>query len=323
MSDEQPAAAGGPAERFENPGRGIGLKVASVAVFMVMATCVKVAAAHVPPGEIVFFRSAFAVPVILGWLWWLGEMRHGLETTNTMGHVWRGLVGASAMALSFTALGLLPLPEVTAIGYAAPLLVTIFAAMFLGETIRIYRLSAVGLGLVGVLIVLYPRLSVMSVEGATRLETVGAMAMLMAAVFMALAQVFVRKLVQTETTAAIVFYFSLTCTALSLVTIPFGWVWPTPWVAALLVAAGLLGGLGQILLTASYRHAETAVIAPFEYTSILLALVIGYTLFDEVPTAAMLGGAALVTVAGLIIIWRERQLGLERGRARKVMTPQG
>ena len=93
--------------------------------------------------------------------------------------------------------------------------------------------------------------------------------------------------------------------------------------AAMLVAAGLLGGFAQILLTTSYRHAEAAVIAPFEYTSMLLALAIGYSLFGEVPTSAMLWGALLVVMAGLFIIWRERQLGLERGKARKVMTPQG
>jgi drug/metabolite transporter (DMT)-like permease len=277
-----------------SPLRGILLKIASVAVFMAMATCVKMVSIHVPTGEVVFFRSFFAIPVIL-----------------------------TAMALSFTALGLLPLPEVTAIGYASPLLVTIFAAMFLGETVRMYRLGAVVLGLAGVLIVLYPRLSVLGIETATKLETVGAMAMLMAAVFMALAVIFVRKMVTTEKTAAIVFYFSLTTTLLSLLSIPFGWVMPTATEAALLIAAGLLGGFAQILLTTSYRHAETAVIAPFDYTSMLLALAIGYTLFAEVPTGPMLAGAALVVSAGLFIIWRERQLGLERGKARKVMTPQG
>jgi len=306
-----------------NPLRGILLKIASVAVFMAMATCVKVVSIHVPTGEVVFFRSFFAIPVILVWLWFSHDLRHGLKTQNPMGHLWRGLVGGTAMALSFTALGLLPLPEVTAIGYASPLLVTIFAAMFLGETVRLYRLGAVVLGLAGVLIVLAPRLSVLGVESATKLETVGAMAMLMAAVFMALAVVFVRKMVNTETTAAIVFYFSLTCTVLSLATIPFGWEMPTAKEAALLVAAGLLGGFGQILLTTSYRHAETAVIAPFDYTSMLLALAIGYTLFAEVPTGPMLAGAVLVVSAGLFIIWREHRLGLERGKARKVMTPQG
>jgi drug/metabolite transporter (DMT)-like permease len=149
------------------------------------------------------------------------------------------------------------------------------------------------------------------------------MAALMAAVFAALAQVFVRKLIHTETTAAIVFYFSLTASALSLLTVPFGWVVPLPREAVLLVGAGLLGGVGQILLTESYRHAETGVIAPFEYVSMLLALVLGYLIFEEVPTRSMLIGAALIVAAGLFIIWRERRLGIQRSGSRKVMTPQG
>jgi drug/metabolite transporter (DMT)-like permease len=319
-------ALSGPAQpslSASNPTRGIGLKVLSVAVFMAMSTCIKVVAIDVPTGEIVFFRSFFAIPVIFGWLAWRGQVRTGLKAVNPMGHVWRGLVGGTSMGLGFTALGLLPLPEVTAIGYGTPVLVTIFAAMFLGERIRAYRLAAVALGLVGVLIVLYPRLSGLTVESASKLETVGAMAVLLSTVFSALAACFVRKLVQTETTAAIVFYFSVTCSVLGLLTLPLGWVLPSPTEAVLLVTAGLVGGLGQILLTASYRHADTAVIAPFEYTSMLLALAVGWFVFAEAPTAPMLAGAGLVMIAGLIIIFRERQLGLERGQARKVMTPQG
>jgi drug/metabolite transporter (DMT)-like permease len=149
------------------------------------------------------------------------------------------------------------------------------------------------------------------------------MAVLLSTVFSALAACFVRKLVQTEKTTAIVFYFSVTCSVLALITLPFGWVVPTLHQAMFLVAAGLFGGVGQILLTSSYRHADTAVIAPFEYTSMLLALAVGWFLFSEAPTGPMLVGAGLVMVAGLIIIFRERQLGLERGKARKVMTPQG
>lgn len=303
-----------------NPARGIGLKVLSVAIFMAMSVCIKLVADHVPPGEIVFFRSFFAVPVILIWLWQAHHLRDGLSTRHPIGHLWRGLLGASAMACSFTALGLLPLPEVTAIGYASPVLVVIFAAVFLHEVVRFYRVGAVFLGLVGVIIVLAPSLSV---EEATPLETVGALTALMSAVFGALAQVTVRNLLLTETTTCIVFYFSLTASVLALFTIPFGWVWPTPEEAALLIVIGLLGGLGQIVLTESYRHAEVAVIAPFEYTSMLLAIAAGYFIFAEVPTLATLAGAALVVLAGLIIIWRERQLGLERGKARQSMTPQG
>ncbi|MCJ8310526.1 MAG: DMT family transporter [Hyphomicrobiales bacterium] len=306
-----------------NPLRGILLKILSVTIFVLMATCIKAVADHVPPGETVFFRSLFAVPVILVWLIWQHDLAHGLETKNLMGHFWRGLVGTTAMGLGFTALGLLPLPEVTALGYAAPVLTVIFAAMFLGEPVRIFRLSAVVLGLAGVVVILSPRLTVLSIESADKMEAVGALLMLMGAVFMALAQVFLRRLVRTESTATIVFYVSITATVLSLFTIPFGWVVPTWQEAGLLIAAGLLGGVGQILLTSSYRFADTSVIAPFEYTSILLAVIIGYTVFGEVPTMTVIAGVFLVICAGLLIIWREHKLGLERAKQRKVMTPQG
>jgi drug/metabolite transporter (DMT)-like permease len=307
-----------------NPLRGIGLKVLSVVVFTLMAVCIKSAAPHVPAGETVFFRSFFAIPVIVGWLAWTRGLRHGLDTDFPLGHFWRGLVGTSAMALNFTALGLLPLPEATALGYAAPLLTVIFAAMFLGEQVRAFRLTAVFVGLIGVVIVLLPRLTLTTDLGeASALEALGAMAALFGAVFAALAQVFVRKLIRTEATAAIVFYFSATAAALSLLTLPFGWVAPSWPETTLLVGAGLLGGVGQILLTESYRHAETAVIAPFEYVSMLLALFFGYWIFAEVPTRSMLVGAALIVAAGLFIIWRERKLGIKRANARKVITPQG
>ena len=306
-----------------NPLRGIGLKVCSVMIFTLMAICIKASAPHVPSGQAVFFRSLFAIPVILLWLVRERKLRTGLRTNHPIGHFWRGLVGTSAMGLGFTALGLLPLPKATALGYAAPLLTVIFAAMFLGEQVRVFRLSAVcdraGRGADRA-----PARSRDAGAGdASALQALGAMAALGGAVFAALAQVFVRKLIHTEPTAAIVFYFSVTASLLSLITLPFGWVIPTGREAALLVGAGLLGGVGQMLLTESYRHAETGVIAPFEYVSMLLALVLGYLVFAEVPTPSMLVGAALIVAAGLFIIWRERRLGIQRAGARKVMTPQG
>lgn len=304
------------------PLRGILLKVLAVCVFMAMASLIKATSADVPPGEAVFFRSFFAMPVIFVWLAWQGQLRHGLKTRKPMSHVFRGIIGTLAMGCGFAGLGLLPLPEVTAIGYAAPLLVVIFAAMFLHEQVRAIRLSAVGIGLVGVLIVLSPRLEVGASEIDMR-ETLGAVVVLMGAFFVALAQVFVRQMVQTESTAAIVFYFSITATVAALFTIPWGWAWPTPEVAAMLVLAGLLGGVGQILVTSAYRFAEASTIAPFEYTSMLLAIGVGYFVFDEVPTARILLGAAIIVSAGILIIWRERQLGLQRARQRKATGPGG
>ncbi|WP_347266919.1 DMT family transporter [Paracoccus sp. (in: a-proteobacteria)] len=308
----------------QGPLRGIALKCLSVLVFTVMAALVKATAEGgqaVPPGQQVFFRSLFAIPVILFWLAWRRELGVGLRTLNPMGHFYRGILGSAAMALGFWGLALLPFPEVTALGYAAPLLTVIFAAMFLHEEVRLFRLSMVVLGLLGVTVVLAPRLSVGADAGLR--ESLGAVVTLAGAACAALAQIFVRQLVQQEQTAAIVFWFSVTSTVLGLLTLPFGWVLPDARNLALLVSIGLLGGFAQILLTTAYRHADASLVAPFEYVSMLLALAIGWFAFDEAPTATMLVGAALVIAAGMLIIWRERQLGIERSRQRKAMTPQG
>ncbi len=306
--------------------RAIWLKLASVATFVGMAALIKEVTLRVPVGEAVFFRAAFALPVIAAWMAATGGVRTGIRTHDRMGHVFRGVVGTSAMAMGFAGLSLLPFSEVKAIQFASPLLVVIFAAMFLGERVRAFRLAAVVLGLAGVLIILSPRLTALQeggIGGLDRGQQLGAVLVLASATAAALAQVFVRKLIATETTSAIVFWFSVSAATLSLLTIPWGWVVPSAADAAMLVAAGLAGGLGQILMTSAYRHADAAVIAPFDYASILLALVIGYLWFAEVPTWSMLGGAALVIAGGILVIWRERRLGLLRGEARRGMTPHG
>ena len=279
--------------------RGILYKLISVAMFIIMSSLIKATSADIPPGEAVFFRSFFALPVIFIWLWLWGDLRSGLRVISPMGHFWRGFAGTAAMGLFFAGLGLLPLPEVTAISYAAPLLTVVFAAMFLGETVRAFRLAAVAIGLVGVIIILSPRLTVMSGPEAEVATALGAILVFTGAVFSALAQVYLRKLAPTEEISAIVFYFTITSTFLSLLSLPFGWVVPTPSQAVLLILAGLLGGLGQIFLTSSYRFAEASVVAPFDYASILGALIIGYFIFDEVPGTTMMLGVSLVICAGI------------------------
>lgn len=309
----------------QRPIRGILLKISSVTVFTVMAALVKATSEGglgIPAGQQVFFRSFFALPVILIWLVWHRELRVGLKTFRPMGHFYRGIVGTAAMGLNFWALALLPFPEATAIGYAAPLLVVVFAAMFLGENVRLFRLGMVAMGLAGVLIVLSPQLAAQE-TGDDLVRTLGAVVALGGASCAALAQIFIRKLVVQERTSAIVFWFSVTSSVLGLMTLPFGWVMPSAQSFALLVTMGLLGGVGQILLTSSYRYADASLIAPFDYASMILAVMIGWYVFGEAPTFVVLAGAGVVIFAGILIILRERKLGLERNRQRKAMTPQG
>lgn len=306
-------------ETSPSPAKGIALKLGAVVGFVVMQAMIKAVAPHVPPGEAVFFRSAFGIVPILVWLAVTHELSGGLRVQSPLGHVWRGVIGTTAMGLGFAALAFLPLPEATAIGYATPILVVVFAALFLGEQVRIVRISAVVMGLAGVLIVLWPQFG----AGAGGTEALGAGLALAGAACAALAQIQIRRLVGSERTSAIVFWFSFTATALSLLTIPFGWVMPSPTEAALLIGAGLLGGVAQILMTSAYRFADASVVAPFDYASMLFALVIGYAVFSEIPSASTLAGSAIVIAAGVLIIWREHQLGLERRKQRKAMTPPG
>jgi drug/metabolite transporter (DMT)-like permease len=305
----------------QDPIAGIGLKVLSVGIFLTMATLLK-ASPDVPPGEMVFFRSFFGIVPIIVFLGWRGELIAGLKTDRPMGHFWRGIFAVGGMGLGFYALTKLPLPEAIAIGYTMPLLIVVFGAVFLKETVRLYRWSAVFVGMVGVAIIVWPRLTMFSGEGGAVNElTLGVLASLASCVFGAIATMHVRKLVTSERSATIVLYFSVTCSIAGLLTLPFGWVWPTPTQWVTLVGAGIAGGIGQILLTEAYRHADVSVIAPFEYLSLVLALIVGYVVFSDVPTPTMMIGAAIVVGAGIFIIYREHALGLERRRAREVTPP--
>ncbi|MGB3337561.1 MAG: DMT family transporter [Devosia sp.] len=321
MTTPASAAGTGPAQHGGGPLRGITLKVLSVCFFVVMATLLK-ATETIPAGELVFFRCSLAIIPVVVWLLWRGQLRTALHTRNPWGHIVRALVGATSMGLGFFALTRLPLPESTAIGYAAPLLIVVFSALLLKERVHLFRWTAVVLGLCGVLIILWPRLTLLSgsaVVGDS--EAVGAIAAFVGAIVTAFAMMQVRKLVQTERTEAIVIYFFISASLLSLLTIPFGWVMPTPQQALLLVGAGFAGGIGQLLLTSCYRYADMSVIAPFEYVSLLLTLVVGFAVFGDIPTLAMIMGAIIIVASGIAVILREHYLGLDRVKAREANTP--
>ncbi|UVC19127.1 DMT family transporter [Mesorhizobium onobrychidis] len=299
------------------------LKIVSVAVFVGMSSCIK-AAGTVPAGQIVFFRSFFAIFPIIVLLAFQGKLGTAFSTKRPLNHIARGVVGVCAMGLGFFALTRLPLPEAITLNYAQPLLVVVFSSIFLGEAIRVYRWSAVAVGLVGVLVISWPELTLLGSGAALGdQEVLGVIAALVAAAISAVAMLLVRNLVQSEPTATIVLWFSVTASVVALLSLPFGWQALTPAQAGLLIAAGFCGGLAQILMTAAYRHAEASVVAPFEYTSMLLGIAVGYLAFGDVPTVHMLVGGLIVVAAGIFIIWRERQLGLERARTRQATPPQG
>jgi drug/metabolite transporter (DMT)-like permease len=281
-----------------------------------MAAGLKLVSADYPTGELVFFRSSFAILPLLLWLTWQGDLLNAVRTNNIPGHFLRGIIGSCGMFSGFIALSYLPLHDAIAIGYASPLIVVLLAALVLKETVRAYRWTAVMVGFVGVLIMLSPHLAASTFrDGLSGGPAVGAFFALFGACCSAGATIQVRRLTATEKTGAIVLYFSMLSSLLGLSTIVLGWRMPSLPDFGLLVLIGILGGTGQILMTQSYRYADTSIVAPFEYTTMIWALLLGWFVFGDLPTAAVSIGGVIVAAAGLFVIWRERRLGLERAKA--------
>ena len=297
--------------------RGVALKVAATFVFAVMSALVKLSAARFPVSEIVMFRSLFALVVLIVWLRGRGEFPEALATQRPLGHIGRSLAGTGGMYSSFLALSLLPLADATAFTFVAPLMVVPLAALLLREAVRPYRWAAVAAGFFGVTIMLSDHLGAAS---ATR--ALGSAVALGGAGFAAVAMIQTRRLTRSEPTGAIVFYFSSVTTSLAALALVAGALWPqADWIgtqrfvipslheALALAAIGTCGGIGQILMTHSYRYADASVIAAFDYVAMIWASLLGYALFGETPTSRVVLGAGVVAAAGVYVVWRVGRIG--------------
>jgi drug/metabolite transporter (DMT)-like permease len=266
-----------------------------------------------PVGEIVFFRGLFALIPIVIFFGYRRQLRGALQTNRLSAHFIRGLFSVCGTFCTFGALARLPIADVTAIAFIAPLITVIFAAVFLQEQVHVYRWSAVAVGFSGVILMLSPYLG--NHAALTTSMMLGLAFALTNAVSSGGATIQIRRLTATEKSSSIVIFTTLLVISASLLTAPFGWRMPaTETEVLLLVGIGISGGLGQMLFTDSYRYAPASFLAPFDYTSMLWAFLLGYWVFGEVPTVYVIGGAAIVAGAGIFVILRERQLGLKRLR---------
>ena len=299
---------GRPPHWHDRPLLGIACKVTSVVLLSTMAAGVKWLG-HFPTGQIVFFRSAFALIPIVAAAYLFGGT-HLLRTRRPDAHALRAGAGVISMFCGFTALSMIPFADATAISFGSPLFTVVLASLLLGERIRAVRWSAVAVGFAGILVMIGPH---MHFEGGGR-AMIGTLLALTGTACVALAMTFIRKMSAHEHSITIAFYFSLVCALAGLATLPFGWLPQSPLETALLVGCGLLGGVGQLFLSFSYRYAEASLNAPFEYTAMLVAVTLGYAVFGEIPTWQVLTGAVIVIAAGLVIVWRERRLR-RRGNA--------
>lgn len=297
---------------------GIALQLGATFLFTLMGALIRYLGERVPIGEVIFARSFLALLPLLVMLAWRREIRSAIEMKHPAGHLLRAITGIVAMVLMFVGLTRLPIADATAISFVTPLISVALAALFLSERVGIWRWSAVAIGFAGVMVMVSPYLG--SAQW-TSTSAIGAGATLLGAFFTAAAMTQVRALSKIETTASLVFSFQVVASVVGLCTLPWGWVMPSAPDALVLLGIGVFGGVAQILLTDSYRHAPAAVVAPFSYTAMIWAVVLGYFMFSELPGPIVLAGAAIVIAAGLFVIFRERMLGIDRTKEKEAQTP--
>ncbi len=285
---------------------GLGLRLLAVLMLSTMSAIIKLAAARgANLGEILLFRQLFAIPFILAWI----AAGPGLGTIRTKRfklHLSRTAVGLTGMVFNLGAVVILPLAEATTLGYTVPIFATILGALVLREPTGWHRWGALCLGFIGVLIVTQP-----GADGHA-IPLFGVAIGLTAALFVAIVAIQLRHMSRTESPPTTVFWFSaLSIPPLALAYPFFAQMhdWQT---FALLAAIGVVGGAGQLALTAALRFAPVSAVVPMDYSSLIWATTYGFLLFGVLPGPWTWVGAPIIVASALYIAWRERQLGLTR-----------
>ncbi len=281
--------------KHDNSPQGIAWVLLGMALLTVMDAIAKWLSATYPINEIVFFRSFFAfLPITL--IVVLTGGRATLPTRRPGLHFLRGVLGLFTVSTFFLAISMMPLADATAVAFASPLFITALSVVLLGEQVGIRRWTAVLIGLVGVAIIIRP---------GTGVFQPAALLVLAAAFSYAVVGVLTRRLSYTESTAAIMVYTALVQTVLSGLSLPFSWVTPRIEHWPMLVGLGILGGFGQMCIVQAFRRAPASVIAPFEYSTIVWAIALGFLLWRELPDLWTIAGTVILIATGIYILHRE------------------
>ncbi len=277
--------------------RAVWLMLAAVGLFALMDTGLKLLSAHYPPFQVAALRGLSSLPLVLAWALWTVGWRPLLRVRWGL-HLLRGVLGIGMMASFVYALKRLPLSTAYSIFFVAPLLITALSVPFLGEKVGPRRWAAIGVGLLGVLVVLRP-------TGAGMWSLAGA-AVLLAAAAYAVSAITVRVLARTDSNQAMVVWL------LALMALGAGALaWPAwrPLDAAhgwIVVAIGVVGSLGQYAITEAFRHGQASLIAPLEYSALVWGVALDLALWGVLPDAMTWLGAAIIMASGLYLLHRER-----------------
>ncbi len=276
---------------------GILLRILSGIAFAIMGGLIKYLAENVPLGQVVFFRSAFALIPLMTFLIWQKDFPRGFKTSYPIGHLIRCLLGTAAMFTAFSTLRYLPIAEATTLTYLAPIVMVILAAVWLKESVSARRWWGVVLGLSGLLVTTIPNFSLQ--HDSRSLLGIGFG--VATAVLIACALLQMKKLSKLgERTSTITIYFAITTTIIGAFTAFAGWINPSPIQWWCLIGIGIIGGIAQLLMVVAFSYAEASALAPYEYLSILWAVIMGIIFFAEIPNLYFYLAMPLILLGAIV-----------------------
>jgi drug/metabolite transporter (DMT)-like permease len=284
--------------------QAIGFMLVSVFFMSTMDVAIKILVEHYSSFQVVFLRCALSFPLFAAWILITGKSQ--FRTAYPWGHLLRGLLGVVMLFAVGECFREMQLADAYTLFFAAPLLITLLSGPVLGEPAGSFRIFAAVLGFGGVLIVLSP-----SAEGWI---TYGALMGLIGMAAYAFTTLLLRRLGSRDGTVTIAFWFVTIVGAISgILAIPQWKPLSTDdWLPLLVL--GISGAAGQVLLTAAFRRASAAIVAPLDYTHMIWAVVYGLTIWGYLPGWRVWIGAAVIVLSGMFIIYRENRLRLKRIR---------
>jgi len=277
--------------------RGILGMLLAAALFSLMDTGLKLLSPHYPPLQVAAMRAMSSLPLVVAFVAWRGKF-HTLLRVRWPLHLLRGALGIAMLALFAFALRQLPLAEAYSIFFIAPLLITMMSGPMLGERVGKARWIAIGVGLLGVLVVLRPT--------GTGMFTLAGGAVLLAATSYAVSAITVRIVNRTDSLDSQLFWL------MAMVSVGAGAMALPHWVpvrmehAWILCGIAVTGFLGQLSITQAFRHGEASAIAPFEYSALAWGLAIDWLLWHTLPDRWMLLGASIIVASGIFLVRHER-----------------
>lgn len=251
------------------------------------------------PFQLILVRSLTALPLVVALVLW-ADGRAGLRSARPAVHLWRGMLALAAAAAFILSLRTLPLAEATALIATAPLFVAVLSAPLLGERVRGPQWAAVAAGFAGVLVITRP--------GGATFQAASLLALGATALY-ALVMLSAKWIDRRDGARTVMLYLTLAAALLSLPAAFLRWPVPQASDAPLFLAMAVTGTLGVTLLTQAFRMAPAAMVAPFDYTALLWAGVLGWIVWDEAPDAVTVVGGSIIVASGLSLVLSERRSG--------------